>query len=88
MYLFLDLEASGLRPRFDAPLQATFVQCDANLAVQRELTLRYRLPDHIVPAPDAHSKDWIRSTRLHHHTVIRLFEQPQVCDRGECRLPR
>ncbi|WP_324131953.1 exonuclease domain-containing protein [Bosea sp. (in: a-proteobacteria)] len=52
-FLFLDLETSGLSSSFDTPLQAAFVQTDAHLQIQRELTLRCRLPDHIVPSPDA-----------------------------------
>ncbi|KRE09935.1 hypothetical protein ASE63_05385 [Bosea sp. Root381] len=42
-----------MQPQFDAPLQAAFVQCDADLSIRRELTLRCRLPQHIVPSPDA-----------------------------------
>ncbi|MBN9468212.1 MAG: hypothetical protein J0J10_05500 [Bosea sp.] len=53
MYLFYDLETSGLEPCWDVPLQAAFLQADAKLAVQRELTLRCRLPIHVVPSPDA-----------------------------------
>ena len=52
-YLFYDLETSGLSPCFDVPLQAAFVQTDAELRIQRELTLRCRLPAHVVPSPDA-----------------------------------
>ncbi|KRE04920.1 hypothetical protein ASE63_25245 [Bosea sp. Root381] len=53
MYLFYDLETSGLEPCWDVPLQAAFLQTDANLTVRRELTLRCRLPAHIVPSIDA-----------------------------------
>lgn len=52
-YLFYDLESTGLSPCFDVPLQAAFVQTDAEHRIQRELTLRCRLPTHIVPSPDA-----------------------------------
>jgi exodeoxyribonuclease-1 len=52
-YLFDDLEVSGLSPCFDVPLQAAFVQTDAELRIQRELTLRCRLPGHITPSVDA-----------------------------------
>lgn len=52
-YLFYDLEASGLSPCFDVPLQAAFVQTDAELSIQRELTLRCRLPAHVIPSVDA-----------------------------------
>jgi len=52
-YLFYDLESTGLSPCFDIPLQAAFLQTDAEDRIQRELTLRCRLPAHIVPSPDA-----------------------------------
>jgi exodeoxyribonuclease-1 len=43
-FLFYDLETSGLQPMWDVPLQAAFVQTDAELSLVRELTLRCRLP--------------------------------------------
>ncbi len=52
-YLFYDLESTGLLPCFDVPLQAAFVQTDSEHCIQRELTLRCRLPAHIVPSPEA-----------------------------------
>jgi exodeoxyribonuclease-1 len=52
-YLIFDLEASGLGHMWDSPLQSAFLLADANLSIQRELTLRCRLPAHIVPSPDA-----------------------------------
>jgi exodeoxyribonuclease-1 len=52
-YLFYDLESTGLSPCFDIPLQSAFVQTDAEHRILRELTLRCRLPAHIVPSPDA-----------------------------------
>lgn len=52
-YLFYDLETSGLQTCFDVPLQAAFLQANADLSTQRELTLRCHLPQHIVPSPDA-----------------------------------
>lgn len=52
-YLFYDLESTGLSPCFDVPLQAAFVQTDAEHRIQRELTLRCRVPAHVVPSPDA-----------------------------------
>lgn len=52
-YLFYDLETSGLGSCVDVPLQGAFVQTDAEHRIQRELTLRCRLPAHIVPSPDA-----------------------------------
>ena len=52
-YLFYDLETSGLGKCFDVPLQAALVQTDAEHRIQRELTLRCRLPAHITPSPDA-----------------------------------
>lgn len=53
MYLFYDLETTGLNPVHDVPLQAAFIQANADLTIQREITLRCRLPAHIVPSPEA-----------------------------------
>lgn len=52
-YLVYDLETTGLNPVHDVPLQASFIQADADLTIQREITLRCRLPGHVVPSPDA-----------------------------------
>jgi exodeoxyribonuclease-1 len=52
-FLFYDLETSGLQAHFDIPLQAAFVQTDAVNRIQREVTLRSRLPAHVVPSPEA-----------------------------------
>lgn len=53
MYLFYDLETTGLLQCWDVPLQSAFLQADADLKTQRELMLRCRLPAHIVPSVDA-----------------------------------
>lgn len=52
-YIVYDLETSGLSAQFDAPLQAAFINTDENLAIQSELSMRARLPAHIVPSPRA-----------------------------------
>lgn len=52
-FLFYDLETSGLQPSWDVPLQAAFVQTQTDLSLVREITLRCRLPHHIIPAIDA-----------------------------------
>lgn len=52
-YLFYDLETSGLQTCFDVPLQAAFLQAGPDLSSERELTLRCRLPQHVVPSVDA-----------------------------------
>jgi exodeoxyribonuclease-1 len=52
-FVFYDLETSGLGKCFDVPLQAALVQTNAEHRIQRELTLRCRLPAHIVPSPEA-----------------------------------
>ncbi|MCU4178626.1 hypothetical protein [Bosea sp. BH3] len=67
-YLFYDLETSGLQTCFDVPLQAAFLQAGPDLSIERELTLRCRLPAHIVPSPDA-----LRITGV---TPAMLEEQP------------
>ena len=52
-YIFYDLECTGLSPAFDVPVQAAFIRTDEHLVVEKELVLRARVPDHVVPAPDA-----------------------------------
>jgi exodeoxyribonuclease-1 len=77
-FLFLDLETSGLSSSFDTPLQAAFVQTDADLQIQRELTLRCRLPDHIVPSPDALLVTGITPTMLEDQPLSHLELMGQV----------
>ncbi len=52
-YIVYDLETSGLEPQWNVPLQAALIHCDDNLQPLSELSLRCRLPAHIVPAPGA-----------------------------------
>lgn len=52
-FLFYDLETSGLKMCWDVPLQAAFLQTEPDLSLIREITLRCRLPHHIIPAIDA-----------------------------------
>lgn len=52
-YIVYDLETSGLEPQWNVPLQAALIHCDDNLIQLSELSLRCRLPAHIVPAPAA-----------------------------------
>lgn len=52
-HVFLDLECTGLSPAFDVPVQAAFIRTDEHLVVEEELIFRARVPDHVVPAPDA-----------------------------------
>lgn len=53
MFIIYDLETSGLSPQFDVPLQAGMIHADENLTTLSELSLRARLPAHIVPSPQA-----------------------------------
>lgn len=48
-----DTETSGVSKHHDVPLQAAFVVCSDDLVVQREIVLRGRLPQHIIPSADA-----------------------------------
>lgn len=48
-----DLETTGLEPQWNVPLQAAFLHTDENLSCLGELSLRCRLPGHIVPSPGA-----------------------------------
>lgn len=52
-FIVLDLETSGLEPQWNQPLQAALIYCDEQLRPLSELSLRCRLPAHIVPAPGA-----------------------------------
>lgn len=52
-FVFYDLECTGLSPAFDVPIQAAFIMTDDDLTVRDEIVLRARIPDHIVPSPEA-----------------------------------
>ena len=52
-YIFFDLETTGLVPAFNVPVQAAFIRTDDDLVVQDEIVLHGRVPDHIIPSPDA-----------------------------------
>lgn len=77
-YLFYDLESSGLLQCFDVPLQAAYVQTDAEHRILRELTLRCRLPDYIVPSPDALLVTGITPTMLKDQPLSHLEMMGQV----------
>jgi exodeoxyribonuclease-1 len=63
-YILYDLETSGLEPQWNVPLQAALIHCDDNLRPLSELSLRCRLPAHIVPAPGALLTTGIGPTQL------------------------
>ncbi len=71
-FLFYDIETSGLRDRFDVPLQAAFVKTDAENRIQREVTLRRRLPAHIVPSPEALLVTGITPTMLENQPLSHI----------------
>jgi exodeoxyribonuclease-1 len=77
-YLFYDLEASGLQACYDVPLQAAFLQTDAELRIQRELTLRCRLPAHVVPSPDALLVTGITPAMLEDQALSHLEMMAQI----------
>jgi exodeoxyribonuclease-1 len=52
-FVIYDLETSGLEPQWNVPLQAALIYADENLQPFGELSLRCRLPAHIVPSPGA-----------------------------------
>ncbi|AOG05565.1 hypothetical protein [Bosea sp. RAC05] len=51
-YIFWDLETTGLTA-FAVPVQAAFTWVDDDLVIQDEVVLHGRVPQHVVPAPDA-----------------------------------
>lgn len=63
-FVIYDLETSGLEPRWNLPLQAALIHTDADLRPLSELSLRGRLPAHIVPAPAALLTTGIRPEQL------------------------
>lgn len=77
-YLFYDLESTGLSPCFDIPLQSAFVQTDAEHRILRELTLRCRLPAHIVPSPDALLVTGVTPTMLDDQPLSHLEMMGQI----------
>lgn len=52
-FVVYDLETSGLEPHWHVPLQAALIHCDDQLDVLSEVSLRCRLPAHLVPSPGA-----------------------------------
>lgn len=52
-FVIYDLETTGLEPQWNVPLQAALIHADQNLQPLGELSLRCRLPAHIVPSPGA-----------------------------------
>lgn len=63
-FAIYDLETSGLEPQWNVPLQAAMIHTDAELKPLGELSLRCRLPAHIVPAPGALLTTGIRPEQL------------------------
>lgn len=63
-FVIYDLETSGLEPAWNVPLQAAMIHTDAHLNPLGELSLRCRLPAHIVPAPGALLTTGIRPEQL------------------------
>ena len=63
-FVIYDLETSGLEPAWNVPLQAALIHTDEQLNPLGELTLRCRLPAHIVPAPGALLTTGIRPGQL------------------------
>ncbi len=63
-FVIYDLETSGLDPEWNVPLQAALIHADENLAPLGELSLRCRLPAHIVPSPGALLTTGIRPEQL------------------------
>lgn len=63
-FVIYDLETSGLEPQWNVPLQAALIHADENLQPLGELSLRCRLPAHIVPSPGALLTTGIRPEQL------------------------
>lgn len=78
MYLVYDLETSGLNPIHDVPLQAAFIQADTDLTIKREITLRCRLPAHVVPSPDAILVTGIRLSALEEQDLSHVEMMAQI----------
>ncbi|WP_293811144.1 exonuclease domain-containing protein [uncultured Bosea sp.] len=63
-FVIYDLETTGLERQWNLPLQAALIQADADLRPLGELSLRCRLPGHIVPAPGALLTTGLRPEQL------------------------
>lgn len=63
-FVIYDLETTGLDPQWNLPLQAAAIHTDADLRPLGELSLRCRLPAHIVPSPGALMTTGIRPEQL------------------------
>lgn len=63
-FVIYDLETSGLEPAWNVPLQTAMIHTNAELEPIGELSLRCRLPAHIVPAPGALLTTGLRPEQL------------------------
>lgn len=52
-FIVFDLETTGLDPKWNLPLQAAMIHTDSDLNTLDELSMRCRLPAHVVPSPKA-----------------------------------
>lgn len=63
-YIVVDLETTGLDPKWNLALQAAMIHADGDLNPIDELSMRCRLPAHIVPSPKALLVTGIRPEQL------------------------
>jgi exodeoxyribonuclease-1 len=63
-FVIYDVETTGLEPQWNVPLQAALIHADEKLACLGELSLRCRLPAHIVPSPGALLTTGLRPEQL------------------------
>ena len=77
-YLVYDLETTGLNPIHDVPVQAAFIQADADLSIRREITLRCRLPAHVIPSPDALAVTGLTPTMLEDQDLSHVKMMAQI----------
>jgi exodeoxyribonuclease-1 len=77
-YVFYDLETTGLSSIYDVPLQSAFLQADADLNVMREITLRCRIPGHVVPSPDALMVTGVTPSMLEEQPMNHLEMMEQI----------
>ncbi|MEZ2408843.1 exonuclease domain-containing protein [Bosea sp. RCC_152_1] len=63
-FVIYDLETSGLEAQWNVPLQAALIHAGPDLEPLGELSLRCRLPAHIVPSPGALLTTGIRPEQL------------------------
>lgn len=73
MFVFYDLETTGLSPAWDQILQFAAIRTDKHMHVVEEVNIRSRLAPHILPSPAALNVTGVRPDRLNDPNLPNAF---------------